>query len=98
MWIVPRTWRASERSALLQLVGEALGDQAVAARVGVDRVGLEVRVAQHLADDAFLVRQAKFLGDGGIKGRWRDGEAGLRRADEQDRHAAAARELDHLAH
>src|SRR5262245_54185786 len=89
---------ASDRSALLQALGELFGDQPVAARVGVDRVGLQAPVLEHLADDALFVGHAEFLRDAGIERRRRDAEARLRRADEQDADAAAARELHHLTH
>src|SRR5258708_30162776 len=71
-WTGPRTWTAlqasaSDRAAFPEPRGEPLGDDAVAFRVRMDRVGFQVRVAQHLADHAFLGRQAELFCDAGVE-------------------------------
>src|SRR3954470_8074714 len=58
---------ASDRAALPEPGGEALGDHPVAFAVGMDRVGLQARIPEHLADHALLVRQAELLRDGGVE-------------------------------
>lgn len=70
----------------------------VTSRVGVDRVGLERAILQHLADDALLIRQTIFLRDAGIEGRRRNRKPRLGCADQKHRNTAVARELHHLAH
>src|SRR5258708_25262623 len=73
-WTGPRTWTAlqasaSDRAAFPEPRGEPLGDDAVAFRVRMDRVGFQGRVAQHLADHAFLLGRAALLCDSGLERR-----------------------------
>src|SRR5882762_10287321 len=82
-WTVRRIWTASrasasEGAALPEPGGEALGDHAVAAGVRMDRVGLEARIPEHLADHPFLVGQAELSGDAGVELGRRHAEARLR--------------------
>src|SRR5258708_30172982 len=101
-WTGPGTWTAlqasaSDSAAFPEPRGEPLGDDAVAFRVRMDRVGFQVRVAQHLADHAFLVGQAELFCDAGVELRRAHAEARLRRADQHHLDAAVFRQLHHLA-
>jgi len=61
----PRISSASDRSACLQHGRQPFAMNAVAARVGMDRVRLQVLVLKHVADHRRLVGHAEFPGDGG---------------------------------
>ena len=64
----------------------------------MDLVGFEAAVLEYLAQYVAFIGNAEFLGDFAVERCRGYGEAGLRRADQQDIDAASLRQADHCPH